>query len=101
MPLRRQFPCQSVSEPTDGPGPVRQDRGTSRTGPATGVRSRRGPRPWQSPASETRATTHPVDDEQDVQGHGLDFDGMDDSGLAETQGPGRIRAMDDPRANQQ
>jgi len=43
----------------------------------------------------------PVDDEQDVQGHGLDFDGMDDSGLTETQGPGRIRAMDDPRANQQ
>ena len=40
-------------------------------------------------------------DEQDVQGHGLDFDGLDDSGLAETQGPGRIRAMDDPRANQQ
>ena len=43
----------------------------------------------------------PVDDEQDVQGHGLDFDGLDDSGLAETQGPGRIRTMDDPRANQQ
>jgi hypothetical protein len=43
----------------------------------------------------------PVDDEQDVQAHGLDFDGLDDSGLAETQGPGRVRAMDDPRANQQ
>ncbi len=45
----------------------------------------------------------PVDDEQDVEGHGLEFDGVDDSGLAETQGPGRvrIRAMDDPRANQQ
>ena len=45
----------------------------------------------------------PVDDEQDVQGHGLDFDGLDDSGVTETQRPGRVRlsASDDPRTNQQ
>jgi hypothetical protein len=43
----------------------------------------------------------PVDDEQDVQAHGLEYDGLDDSGLAETQGPGRLRALDDPRKNQQ
>ena len=40
----------------------------------------------------------PVDDEQDVQAHGLDYDGLDD---AETPRPGRIRALDDPRTNQQ
>jgi hypothetical protein len=44
----------------------------------------------------------PVDDEQDVQGHGLEFDGLDDPGLAETPRPGRVRALDDdPRTNQQ
>jgi hypothetical protein len=43
----------------------------------------------------------PVDDEQDVQAHGAQYDGLDDSGLAETQGPGRLRAMDDPGENQQ
>ena len=43
----------------------------------------------------------PVDDEQDVQGYGAEFDGADDSGLVETQGPGRLRALDDPRENQQ
>jgi hypothetical protein len=46
----------------------------------------------------------PVDDEQDdVQGHGMDMDGLDDASLAETPRPGRVRAMDDgdPRTNQQ
>ena len=43
----------------------------------------------------------PVDDEQDVEGHGLEFDGLDDSVLAETQSSGRVRAIDDPRTNQQ
>jgi hypothetical protein len=43
----------------------------------------------------------PVDDEQDVQAHGLEFDGLDDPGLAETQRSGRLRAIDDPRTNQQ
>jgi hypothetical protein len=53
------------------------------------------------PGKRDPRTDAPVDDEQDdVQGHGLDFDGLDDPGLAETQSPGRVRAID-PRTNQQ
>jgi hypothetical protein len=101
MPHRRQFPCQSVSEPTDGPGPVRQDPWYQPDRTSDRRTEQERTETMAIPGKRDPRNDAPVDDEQDVQGHGLDFDGMDDSGLTETQGPGRIRAMDDPRANQQ
>jgi hypothetical protein len=91
---------QSVSEPTDGHRLAGHDRRISRTGPVTGVRQERT-ETLAVPGKRDPRNDAPVDDEQDVQGQGLEFDGLDDPGLAETQSSGRVRAIDDPRTNQQ